>query len=91
MRIVLEEKTYQFKPGEVRLITDAPVRAGNQSGMKAFAFQDNSWQRIGTGIWPHPGKNRVLQILFSNPATNQVQLLAYDDVPPREPAAKKAR
>jgi len=91
VRIVLEDKTYQFKPGEVQLITDAPVRAGNQSGMKAFAFQDNSWQRIGTGIWPHPGKNRVLQVLFSSPATNQVQLRAYDDIPPREPTAKKPR
>jgi len=91
VRIVLEEKIYQFKPGEVQLITDAPVRAGNQSGMKAFAFQDNTWQRIGTGIWPHPGKNRVLQVLFSSPATNQVQLRAYDDVPPRDPAARMAR
>ena len=91
VRIVLEDKTYQFKPDEVQFITDAPVRAGNQSGMKAFAFQDNSWQRIGTGIWPHPGKNRVLQVLYANPASNQVQLRAYDDVPPREPAARKAR
>ena len=87
VRIVLEEKTYQFKPGEIQLITDPPVRAGNQSGMKAFALHDDVWQRIGSGIWPHPGHNRVVQVLFTNPATGQVQLRAYDDVPPREPAA----
>ena len=91
VRIVLEDKTYQFKPGEVQLVTDPPVRAGNQSGMKAFAFQDNTWQRIGTGIWPHPGKNRVLQVLFLNPATEQTELRAYDDVPPREAAPKKGK
>ena len=87
VRIVLEEKTYLFKPGEIQLIIDPPARAGKQSGMKAFAYQDNGWQRIGSGIWPHPGKNRVVQVLFENPASGQVQLRAYDDVPPREPAA----
>jgi hypothetical protein len=87
VRIVLEEKTYHFKPGEIQFITDPPVRAGKQSGMKAFAFHDNVWQRIGSGIWPHPGENRVVQVLFTNPASGQVQLRAYDDVPPRPPAA----
>jgi hypothetical protein len=87
VRIVLEEKTYNFKPGEIQLITDPPVRDGNQSGMKAFAFQDKAWQRIGSGIWPHPGDNRVVQVLFFNSVADQVQLRAYDDVPPREPAA----
>ena len=83
VRIVLEEKTYNFKPGEIQLITDPPVREGRQSGMKAFAFQDDAWQRIGSGIWPHPGDSRVVQVLFTNPATGQVHLRAYDDVPPR--------
>ena len=83
VRIVLEKKTYDFKSGEVQLITDPPVRAGNQSGMKAFAFHDEIWQRIGSGIWPAPGTNRVLQVLFSNTAKGHVQLRAFDDVPPR--------
>jgi len=83
VRIVLEEKPYDFKPGEVQLITDPPTRAGNQSGMKAFAFHDEIWQRIGSGIWPAPGTNRVVQVLFSNTVKGQVQLRAFDDVPPR--------
>jgi len=89
VRIVLEDKTYNFKPGEIQLISDPPVRDGNQSGMKAFAYQDNVWQRIGSGIWPHPGNNRVVQVLFTNPATGQVQLRAYDDVPPRSPGKSR--
>lgn len=91
VRIVLEDKTYQFKPGETKLITDPPVRAGNQSGMQAFALHADVWQRIGSGIWPHPGKGRVVQVLFTNPATGQVQLRAYDDVPPREPLRASPR
>jgi hypothetical protein len=86
VRIVLETKNYDFKPGQTDFITDPPVREGNQSGMKAFAFHDNIWQRIGSGIWPHPGENRVVQVLFIHPATGQVQLRAFDDVAPREPA-----
>lgn len=84
VRIVLEAKTYQFKPGQTELVTDPPVREGNQSGMKAFALRNNTWHRIGSGIWPHPGENRVVQILYQNPQTGQVQLRAFDDVPPRK-------
>jgi len=91
VRIVLEEKTYDFKPGEIQFIIDPPVRAGKQSGMKAFAFHDQVWQRIGSGIWPAPGANRVVQVLFENPASGQVQLRAFDDVPPRQPAPTPPR
>ncbi len=91
VRIVLEGKNFDFKAGETSLISDPPVRDGNQSGMKAFAYRDNAWIRIGSGIWPHPGKNRAVQVLFFNPATDQVQLRAFDDVPPRPPAAQPAK
>lgn len=90
VRIVLEEKNYDFKPGTTEFITDPPVREGNQSGMKAFAFKDNTWQRIGSGLWPHPGKNRVVQILYFDAVSGNVQLRAFDDVPPREPAETPA-
>lgn len=86
VRIELEHQTYQFKPGDTDFITDPPVRDGNLSGMKAFAFQNNVWQRIGSGIWPHPGPNRVLQILYFDDNAGHVRLRAYDDVPPREHA-----
>jgi hypothetical protein len=84
VRILLEEKNYDFKPGQTGFITDPPVREGNQSGMKAYSFHDNNWQRIGSGIWPHPGESRVVQILFIHPARGHVQLRAFDDVPPRD-------
>lgn len=86
VRIELEDKKYTFKPWATDFIKDPPVRDGGQSGMKAFALADGHWRRIGSGIWPHPGNNRVVQVLFLHPATGLVQLRAFDDVPPREPA-----
>lgn len=86
VRIVLEEKDHDFKPGSTGLIVDPPVRENNQSGMKAFALKENTWQRIGSGLWPYPGKNRVLQILYFDAAAGHVQLRAFDDVPPRKTA-----
>ena len=68
VRIVLEDKTYQFKPGEIQLITDPPVRAGNQSGMKAFAFHDDVWQRIGSASGPIPAKTVSCQSSSPTPA-----------------------
>lgn len=86
VRIELENKKFAFKPWSTGFINDPPVRDGGQSGMKAFALVDGNWRRIGSGIWPHPGNNRVVQVLFLHPATGLVQLRAFDDVPPREPA-----
>jgi hypothetical protein len=83
VRLVLEDTPHHLKSGETLLITDPPVRAGNQTGMKAFAFYKEGWRRIGSGLWPHPGKNRVVQILFRDPVTGIIQLKAYDDIPPR--------
>ena len=91
VRIVLEDKTYEFKPGTIEFIKDPPVRAGNQSGMMAYTFHNNDWQRIGSGIWPHPGRGRVVQILFFNPLSDQVQLRAFDDVAPRAPTEQAAK
>jgi hypothetical protein len=86
VRIQLEKKTFDFKPGAKALIQDPPVGDNYHSAMRAFAFQNQKWQRIATGLWPPPGEARVLQILFQHPQTGQVQLRAFDDVPPRSPA-----
>jgi len=80
VRIQLENKDFDFKVGEVRNIEDPPVGANQTSGMRSFTFKDNQWQRIGAGIWPHPGTKRVLQIIFMNPATNQIEVRGVRDV-----------
>ncbi len=86
VRLMLEQKAFEFKSGQTMLIENPPVRAGNQSGMRTFAFKNNAWAQIATSLWPHPGKGRGVLVFFANPATGEIQLKAFDDVPPRAPA-----
>lgn len=90
VRLQLETKNYDFKPGQNALIEDPPVGENHHCAMRAFAFHKNQWQRVATGLWPPPGEARVLQILFRHPQTGSVQLRGFDDVPPREPAPAPA-
>jgi hypothetical protein len=87
VRIELEKRPWLIKPGATEIIIDPPVRHGNLSGMKTFVQEGQNWRRIASGIWPHPGKERVIQLLFYHPVAKQVQLRAFDDIPPRETSA----
>lgn len=83
VRLVLEKKKFDFKPGDTQVIKDPPVRENQHSGMEAYALKDEEWRRIASGMWPKPDRGRVLQVLFARPVTGQIQLRAFDDVPPR--------
>ena len=85
VKIELEKRPWVIEPGATELIVDPPVRHGELCGMKAFVSENGNWRRISSGIWPHPGQARVIQLLYFNPATRQVQLRAFDDVPPADP------
>lgn len=91
VRLILEQKNFEFKPGQTTLIEDPPVRDGQMSGMRTFAFKDNAWMPVSTGLWPHPGPSRSVKVLFQNPTTGSIQLRAFDDVPPRAPQAATAQ
>jgi len=80
VRIQLENQNFDFNVGEVKVITDPPVGANHSSGMQAFRMENNEWQRIAAGVWPHPGRVRVLQILFLNPASGQIELKGIRDI-----------
>ena len=86
VRIELEKRPWVIQPGATKLITDPPVRDGNLCGMRAYVLENQNWHRIASGIWPHPGKGRVIQLLYYHPVAKRVQLRAFDDVPPRDPA-----
>ncbi len=91
VRLTLEGKPFEFKPGQSSLITDVPVQANNHSAMYAYAEKDEKWQRIGAGLWPHPGLKRSVQIFFDNPATSQTELRGFRDISPPNPNAPQAR
>jgi hypothetical protein len=84
VRVRLEKTVYEFKSGETKLIEDQPVGENNSSSMLAFALKNNDWQRIGAGVWPHPGEKRVIEIIFENPKSGQVELAGIRDVAVRD-------
>lgn len=83
IRMILEKKNFEFKPGQTQVIQDPPVRDGDMTGMRTFVFREQAWTPVATGLWPHPGQARGLKILFQNPSSGSIQLRAFDDVPPR--------
>ncbi len=90
IRLTLENTDYNFKPSQVMIIDKPPVRANNHSGMNAHAFINEKWQRICSGLWPHPGQKRDLEIFFENPQSQQIELRGFRDISPPVPNAKKA-
>jgi hypothetical protein len=88
IRLMLEQKNFDFKPGATMLIENPPVREGGQAGMRTFAFKDNVWKAIATGLWTPPVEGRRVIVLFQDPASGDVQLRAFDDDPPRASPAK---
>ncbi|MEK7951333.1 hypothetical protein [Luteolibacter soli] len=80
VRIQLETKNYDFASGETKLIEDPPVGVNNASAMNAYTSANGQVVRIASGIWPHPGTKRSLQLLFLNPASGQVEIRGIRDV-----------
>lgn len=89
VRLVLENKPFEFAPGKSGVIQDPPVQENQHSAMYAFSQVDSKWQRIGSGLWPHPGTRRSLQVFYDHPGTGRTQLKGFRDVaPPAPPAAE---
>lgn len=80
VRIELEKKSFEFKPGEVRVIPNPPTGPNGASAMKAARKVDGKWESFSSGAWPHPGPKRVLQILTDNPDTKQTEVRGIRDV-----------
>lgn len=82
VRVTLEEKPYDSKPGQTLIIKDAPMRQNMHAGMNAFIATDGKAERIGAGMWPHPGKKRDLQFFFANPLTKRIEMRGFRDISP---------
>jgi hypothetical protein len=82
IRLTLEKTDYECLPGKETMITNPPVGENHHSGMYAHAWINDNWQRIGSGLWPHPGVKRDLEIFFVNPETEQIELRGFRDISP---------
>ncbi|MCW1926146.1 hypothetical protein OKA05_26545 [Luteolibacter arcticus] len=80
VKLDLEKKIFDFKPGEIRNIEDPPVNDANSSAFKGTCQADGEWQSFSSGIWPHPGPKRVLQVMTDNPETKLVSIRSFRDV-----------
>lgn len=83
VRMILQEKNFDFNPSQTMLIEHPPMNADHQIGMETFAFKDNAWLQMAASIWSDPGKRRTVLIFYPDVATGYVQLRAFDDVMPR--------
>ncbi len=83
VRMILEDKNFDFNPGQTVLIEKPPFRPDHSIGMRTFAFKDNAWIQMAASIWSEPGQRRGVLILYPDVATGNVQLQAFDDVLPR--------
>lgn len=84
LRIQLEDKPFEFKSAESRVIENPPVGEANAAGMVAFAFKDNQWQRFSAGLWTHPGQKRVIQVVYDDPVTGQSKITGIRDIAVRD-------
>ena len=82
VKMTLEDKAYDFKPGQSIVIANPPVQANNHTAMNAYREIDGKWQQIRSGLWPAPGKKRSVQIFYDVPGSQETELRAFRDVSP---------
>lgn len=80
VKLELEKKAFDFKPGEIRNIEDPPVNESNNIGIKGTCEAGGQWQLFTSGVWAHPGPKRVLQVITDNASTKLVDIRGYRDV-----------
>lgn len=90
VKLTLEDKAYEFKPGQSSVISDVRVNENHHSVMYAYCERDGKWQRIGSSLWPGLGKKRSVQVFFDNPMSKQTELRGFRDVSPPVPGTESA-
>lgn len=80
VKIEVEKKAFDFKPGEIRNIEDPPVNESSASAIKGTCESEGEWKSFFSGVWPHPGGKRVLQVITDNPDSKLVDIRGFRDV-----------
>jgi hypothetical protein len=80
VKIELEKKPFDFKPGEIRNIEDPPVNDANASAVKGTCETEGEWKMFSSGVWPHPGGKRVLQVITDKADSKTVDIRGFRDV-----------
>ena len=88
LKLTLEDKAYPFEPGEQKVIADPPMQDNQHCAMRAYTIDKGKENQIGSGLLPHPGTKRSIQVVFDNPATKKTELKGFKDISP--PSAEGA-
>ncbi|MES2920829.1 MAG: hypothetical protein V4819_04755 [Verrucomicrobiota bacterium] len=80
VKILLEKDTFEYAPGDVKVIDKPPFGENQAASMEAYFKKDDEWKMISTGSWPNPGTRRVLQVFTENLATKEIELKGIRDV-----------
>lgn len=80
LKIELEKKPFEFKAGEVRNIEGPPANGAGASSVEAFCESGGEWKAFFSGVWPQPGRKRVLQVFTDNAETKLVDIRGFRDV-----------
>lgn len=80
MRIELEGKPFDCDAGAALVIKDPPVGDRYASGMRAYRKKDGDWVQVMSGVWSHPGKKRVIQIITINPVIQGIEIKGVRDI-----------
>lgn len=80
VKFLLETETFEYAPGEIKVIAKPPFGENPAVSMEAYFKRDDQWKIISTGSWQNPGTRRVLQVFTENLATKQIELKGVRDV-----------
>lgn len=80
VKLTLEGKAFEIKAGGNALIENPPANEKKMSVMYAYRLEGGKWQRVGAGLWPHPGKKRSVQVFWDNAVTGRTELKGFRDV-----------
>lgn len=80
VKILLEKDTFEYAPGEMKVIGKPPFGDNQSASMEAYFKKDAEWMMISSGSWPNPGTRRVLEIVIEDPTSKQIELKGIRDV-----------
>ena len=80
VKFLLEKETFEYAPGETKIISKLPFGEDQSVGMEAYFKREDKWNIMSTGSWPNPGTRRVLEIVTENLKTKQIELKGIRDV-----------
>lgn len=80
IRMRLETKDFDVKSGQILVIKDPPMGDNQHAAMTVSSFKGDKWQPFGNTALPAPGRARVFQVFYENPASGKVEMRGIRDV-----------